>query len=264
MDSRLADVDTKTDRAQSTANHASEVAAEANRSLQQIEDMLVEKQLREHEDHLGVYRRLIDSPSRETLLTALHRAIDEGFASDKFLLSEIWETPLYCRFSADFEHDVLDVDLVTLDGTLHATHQWEPEEDTASFLERLLISVRATGHGLGVGLDLPTLPLKHLADTLITAARLTAQKLNPVGEKLDKIIMMNRTYTDIDVETLEGVWFFTETDLVPADHVYPISYMELLAGPSLEEHIQRTRGHWLGIDQALNEARVLAGLLLKT
>lgn len=261
MDSRITDVDTKTARAQSTANHAAEAAAEANRSLQQIEDALVEKQLLKHEDHLDVYRRLIDSPSRETLVAALRRAIDEGFASDKFLLSEVWETPLYCRFSADFEHDVLHVDLVTLDGTLHAGHHWAPGEDTESFLERLLDSMLETGHGLGVGLDLPTLPLKRLADTLLTAANLTAQKLNFVGAELHKVIMMNRTYTDIDEKILDGVWFFTETALVPADHVYPIPYKDLLEGPDLEEHIQRTRGHWLGIDKALDQARMLARLL---
>ena len=244
----------RVDRVESTATEAAVAAAHAQqsadataRTLEDIQQNLIDRQLAELEGEMGVYRNITNDPQRSTLLTALRKATGDGLISPDGVRVPVWETDIHYRFRQDIPtEEAISVQLEEDSGTVLSTITWDPDTSPEDFFQALVRAVRDAGRDLGTGLNLPTQSVEELANMLIDVTQLRSQELAGHRDVLRKII-----------ERRNG-WYFTEENVVPAEHLYYRVAVHRLNELDWEEHL-RGKG-WYSAPDAIQFARRLYGV----
>lgn len=220
-ESRVHTAETNAANAKVTAEAASLQAAQTAASLEAIQQKLADRQQAELDEKVEQYRVPLTNLSRESLLRALRAAEAEDLISAAGVRAPVWETEIHYRFVLDDpQHDELSVRLEEDDGTVIATVDWQPGVVAEDFFQKLVTAVRAAGHDLGTGLNLPTESVKQVMKMLADVTVLRSQSLLGHRERLRKII-----------ERIDG-WYFTEAFVLPADdisyaiHVHRLNEMD--------------------------------------
>lgn len=244
----------RVDRVESTATEAAAAAAHAQqsadataRTLEEIKQKLIDQQLAELEDDLAVYRNITNDLRHGTLHAALRKATDDGLISPEGVRVPVWETDVHYRFTIDIPTPgCLTVQLEEDDCHILSTVVWEPETLPEDFLQTLVHAVRDAGRDLGTGLNLPTQSVEELASMLTDVTQLRSQELAGHRDALRKII-----------ERRNG-WYFTEKNVIPAEHLYYRVAVTRLNELDWEEHL-RDKG-WYSAPDAIQFARRLYGV----
>jgi hypothetical protein len=226
----FARIERAADRANVTADAAKKTAEETARSLDDVRQALIERQLKEHESELDIYRAIARDPSREALLHGLRHATESDIITPAGVRSPIWETNLHYRYVID-ESRVLEVRLETDRGDVISSHRWESGVSAEDFDQTLVQAVREANWDLGVGLNDPTESIKDLSEMLTEVADLRSQELLGHRSTLRRII-----------ERVDG-WYFTEENVLPADNLHYAIGVNRLDESDWEEHL-RQKGWW--------------------
>lgn len=238
-------VEQATDEVRATAETARDTAERTQRSLEDVRDALLARQVAEHEAETDVYRDMVRNPSRESLLRALNKATEDGVITAVGVRSPVWETDLHYRYVLT-DQGGLEVRLEKSDATILSAHPWPPETDPADFYQELVEAVRAAGRDLGVLLNDPTTSVQDVSEMLVEVSKLRAQEL-----------MGYRPYLRRIIERVDG-WYFTEEHVLPEDDLRYSIRIERLHEMDWEQHLH-AKG-WYGVDVALGFARELYGL----
>lgn len=244
--SRVERVEQVSKSAHISAESALSAANRAERSLEDVREMLIAKQHAEHEADLDVYRTVEHNLSRDSLIEALKQATEAEIITAKGVRVPVWGTDLHYRFVLDELSGGLEVRLESDDQTVVSSHVWHPSVSPEEFFQALVAAVRSVGRDLGVGLNDPTQSVEELIEMLVTVAKYRSQELMGYRDSLWKII-----------ERVDG-WYFTERAVVPADNLryeVPVARLDHM---DWDEHL-RGKG-WFGASAALYFARSLYGL----
>lgn len=233
-------VEQATDEVRTTAQAARDTAERTEHSLEDIRDVLLARQVAEHEEETDIYRDIVRKPSRESLLRALKKATDDGVITTAGVRSPVWETDLHYRFVLTKDGG-LEIRLEEADGTLVSAHLWRHATDPTVFYQGLVEAVRAAGRDLGVLLNDPTTSVQDLSEMLVEVSNLRAQEL-----------MGHRAYLRRIIERVDG-WYFTEENVLPEDNLQYGIPIERLDEMDWEHHLHN-KG-WLGAGRALHFAR---------
>ncbi|MFD7012545.1 hypothetical protein [Rhodococcus jostii] len=232
----------------STAEDAKEIAERAEGSLSDVRSILMERQEKEYESELDLYRGVSDDASRSTLITALRTATDAEILSENGVRVSVWETDLHYRFVLNGEDD-LEVRLETDDCTVLSSHTWGKDDEPPTFYQTLVEAVRAAGEDLGVLLNDPTESVERLSKMLVDVANLRSQALMGHRSTLRRIIQKQ----DFGVEG--GGWYFTERAILPERQPSYEIAIHRLNEMDWGDHL-RGKG-WYEADLALDFARKL-------
>jgi hypothetical protein len=239
-------VERTADEVRATAKSAQTIAERTERSLDDVRQALMDKQVAEHEAQLDVFRDMVREPSRQTLERALRKATDEGVITRAGVRSPVWETDLHYRYVLREDEPRIEVRLETDDGSVISEHPWGVGTGPEDFYQELVLAVRDAGRDIGVRLNDPTHSVEDLSDMLVEVTRLRAQDLMGFREPLSRII-----------ERVNG-WYFTERSVIPADDLHYEVAVTRFNEMDWEEHL-RGKG-WYGASAALELARKLYGV----
>lgn len=228
-----------------TAESARVTAEKTERSLEDVRDALVARQREELDAEMDVYRRMVCDPSREAIVTALHRATESDLITTAGVRSPVWETPLHYRYRLHENSDDLSVSIERDDGSVISTHRWSGQTTAVAFYQELVEGIREAGEDLGTGLNLPTESVKDLSEMLVDVTQLRAQELMGHRQTLRRII-----------ERIDG-WYFTEMAVLPADNLHYSIDVERLNEMDWEQHL-RDKG-WYRAEYMIPFARTLYG-----
>ncbi|WP_139415606.1 hypothetical protein [Agromyces laixinhei] len=236
----------KSDRAQQAAETAQAAADDTAQSLKSIQDGLIDRQYNEHAEMQGLYRRLGETATRESLIDALTRATADELISEQGVRAPVWWTNLHYRYR--FAEGSLVVQLEDDRGNVLSTHPWPPETSEADFYQELVEAVRAAGGDLGVALNLPTQSIEELATMLVDVAGLRSQVPLGYRDTLRRVI-----------ERVDG-WYFTDAHVIPANDLsYVIDIARLNEDmPGWEDHLS-SKG-WYEANRLIPFARRLYGM----
>lgn len=159
----------------------------------------------------------------------------------------VWETEIHYRFVIDDPvNGELSVRLEEDDGTVISTVGWQADVVAEDFFQKLVDAVRAAGHDLGTGLNLPTESVQQVMTMLEDVTVLRSQVLLGHRDRLRKII-----------ERIDG-WYFTETLVLPADDLSYAIRVHRLNEMDWESHLSQ-KG-WYTAPWSIGFARRLYGL----
>lgn len=226
---------------ESVANVRERLAADsAPETLAGIRDQLVQDQIDELDDVVALYEAIGQKGDRASLIKALRRATDDEVITAAGVRVPVWETSLHYRFVLA-DDDTLTVQIEKDDGSVLSAHPWPAEMPTVAFYKTLVQAIRDTGSDLGTGLNVPTESVEQLSEMLVDVTRLRSQDLLGHRQILRKII-----------ERRNG-WYFTETSIIPAEHLHYVVDVNRLNEMDWEEHL-RDKG-WYTAPDALEFAR---------
>lgn len=211
-------------------------------STDDVERLLLERQMRILENELVVYRTWAQTSTRDALLAALRLGIESELVSEAGFRSPVWETSVHLRFVLQPD-DRLSVQIESDDGGVMFVYVWEPATLSIDVFTSLDEAMRGLGVHLGAGLFLPTKNVKEAAEALQHAARYRSQTLNSGSDYLHHI-----------VEFVDG-WYITEGGVVSREHPYYFIDKTRLHEMDWEQHI--TNKGWDGIHVAMKVARAL-------
>lgn len=234
------------DNAQATADEAQRIAEGTARSLQDVRSVIIDRQLAELEAELDVYREIVNTPSRETMLGALRKATEDEIITRAGVRAPVWETDIHYRFVVDDSFSELEVRLEHDDGRVISSVIWEPDAAPEAFYQQLVLTVRAAGHDLGTALNDPTQSVQELSEMLVDVARLRSQSLTGHRQTLRRII-----------ERRDG-WYFTEDYVIPAESLSYTIATNRLNEIDWERHLLN-KG-WYTAPSAIEFARTLYGV----
>ncbi|MFT3832468.1 MAG: hypothetical protein QM711_03985 [Micropruina sp.] len=213
--------------AQARADVALHTAEHTAESLAEIENRLVASQTAELDREIATYQDVLSNASRDALVTALRRATERGLITPNGVRVPVWWTTLHYRFVVDGKEGPLIVRLEHDDQSEITQLAWADEEDAETFYGRLVLAVRNAGQDLGTGLNLPTESVSRVVEMLADVTRLRSQEPLGLRDTLRAII-----------ERRDG-WYFTESLVVPADHLDYTIQVSRLGEPDWEEHLHR-------------------------
>ena len=216
------------------------VADSAPKTLANVREQLIQDQIDELDDVVGLYEGIGKKGDRASLIKALRRATDDDVITGAGVRAPVWETALHYRFVLS-DDDTLTVHLEKDDGSVLSVHPWPAEMPMAAFYQTLVQGIRDTGNDLGTGLNDPTESVRELSEMLVDVTRLRSQDLLGHRQILRKII-----------ERRNG-WYFTETSIIPAEHLHYVVDVSRLNEMDWEEHL-RDKG-WYTAPDALEFAR---------
>lgn len=239
-------VETETDEVRATADSAKQTAEEAARSLADLRETLLDRQYDELAEHLDIYRDIVRAPTRSSLLRALRRATKEQIITERGVRSPVWWTDLHYRYVIDEGETELEVRLEDDFGSVISIHPWAETTSPEDFYAQLVSAVRDSGRDLGTGLNDPTESVEQLSDMLVTVATLRSQE--PLGHRNTLFRIVER----------RDNWYFTETAIIPSDHLSYVIGRDRLNELDWDEHLYN-KG-WEGAGAALEFARRLYGV----
>lgn len=246
-ESRVRTAETNAATARTTAEAASVKAAQTAASLEAIQQKLADRQQTELDEQVEQYRVPLTNLTRESLLGVLRAAEVADLISSAGVRAPVWETEIHYRFVIDdLLHGELSVRLEEDDGMVISTVDWQPGVAAEDFFQKLVEAVRAAGHDLGTGLNLPTESVQQVMTMLEDVTVLRSQALLGHRDRLRKII-----------ERIDG-WYFTETFVLPADDLSYAIHVHRLNEMDWESHLSQ-KG-WYTAPWSIGFARRLYGL----
>ncbi|MFF2678044.1 hypothetical protein ACFVRT_15845 [Arthrobacter koreensis] len=246
MRSDVGRIEEKANTAQAEASSAKEAAESAERSLDDVRATLMERQRAELDGELAAYKNMVADPSRESLITALRHATEEGLIVADGVRSPVWQTDLHFRFVLNASKTELEVRLEKDDSSVLAVCPWAEGVSAVDFYQSLVQAVRTAGRDLGTLLNDPTESVSELSSMLVEVTRLRAQEL--AGHR--------QTHRQI-IERKFG-WYFTTDWLVGGPHNDYQIEVARLNELDWEEHLMN-KG-WHGGVSAVQFARSLYGV----
>ncbi|WP_206448807.1 hypothetical protein [Agrococcus sp. KRD186] len=230
-------------RAELTADQAQQSAEATARSLDEVRQVLVDRQVDELEASIDRYRDIVKVPDRESLIGALRQATQEDLITSDGVRVPVWETDVHYRFVVSEAEPSLVVRLEQDDGTVLSESAWDVHTSPVDFYQALVSAVRAAGRDLGTGLNLPTQSVEELSAMLVEITRLRSQELAGHRQTLRRVI-----------ERRNG-WYFTEENVLPVENLSYTIGVDRLHEPDWEEHL-RNKG-WYTAPDAIQFARRL-------
>lgn len=218
-------INLKADNAVAAADAAVQTANRTERSLEDVREGLMSRQLAEFEAELDVYRQIATDPARQTLLAALRKATAEEVITADGVRSPVWETKLHYRYVINSADEELLVHIEEDDGKVLSRTPWPAEMSPDDFYQSLVEAVRSAGGDLGVHLNDPTESVSSLSEMLVDVYKLRSQELLGHRDDLREI-----------VERVDG-WYFTEQATFPSNNVSYRIGRERLGDPTWEEHL---------------------------
>lgn len=234
---RASTAESTANAARATADAARVQAAQTAKSLSDIQAGLVAAQQAELDEEIGRYTSAGEDVTREGLLEALRRATAAGIITEEGVRTPIWETDVHYRFVIDTpEHGNFMVVLEEDDTTVLSATEWPTTMAPETFFQALVDAVRAAGHDLGTGLNVPTQSVEQLLDMLAQVTRLRAQELSGHRDTLRKII-----------ERDSNGWFYTEQHVLPADNLTYRIDVSRLDEIDWASHLDGKGWHWAAV-----------------
>lgn len=246
MRSDVERIEKTANNAQTEASSAKETAENTERSLDDVRATLLERQQAELDSELDIYKRMVDDPSRKSLITALRHATEQDLIVVEGVRSPVWETDLHYRFVLDGSETELEVRLEKDDGTVLKVCPWAEDVSAVDFYQTLVEAVRAAGRDLGTMLNDPTQSVSELSAMLVDVTRLRAQVL--AGHRTTHRQIIERNFG----------WYFTTDSFVGGPHNGYQIEVDRLNALDWEEHL-RDKGWYDGVS-AVRFARSLYGV----
>jgi hypothetical protein len=214
---------------------------EDSSTAEELEQKLLEEQLKRLENQLEVYQSWRRKGGRLEGIAALQLGIETGLISPKGYRVPIWETHLHLRFSLSAEN--LELRIETHGGRSLFDVVWTSDISTMDMFRILDRAMLDLDEHLGPLLFSPLKGIQEVVDSLLFAAQYRAQALRSGSEYFRALI-----------ECVDG-WYISEDRIFPREHPYYSIAADRLDEMDWESHIS-DKG-WTGIYAALEVARPL-------